>query len=392
MTPDVLHRRLLDLVGTRRPSTFADLSGDDLAALDRMAAQHRLQPLLYHQHRARADLPPAIAEAWRAAFRNQALLALSNRAELVRTITLLRAGGFAPLALKGAWLSRFAYPHPALRPLRDIDLLLDPATVIPAFAVLEAAGYHSIEAPELPLPELVRTDKHLPPLLSPGGTVVELHHRLWEPDGRLDHASPVAIEAAVRADAVTEEDGLSYPAPIDMLAHLIAHAVYSHRLDCGPLLLADVDFLLRTRPINWARFWQRAGSEGWSAGARLVLSMVERHRSGASIEWIDCQPVPDAMLDDLSLLLLQDLDRRQSANFLASLRLGGWQGLLDRVTGRRRLVSGPAVRREMASAGGFLGWASSRWRRTASDLAHREARIQAHSLARLSSWLDQPGG
>lgn len=242
----------------------------------------------------------------------------------------------------------------------------------------------------MPLPELIRTDKHLPPLLSPGGTVVELHHHLWEPDGRLDHASPAAIDAAVRAAAVTEADGLAYPAPIDMLAHLIAHAVYSHRLDCGPLLLADVDFLLQARPIDWARFWERARMEGWSGGARLVLSLVARHRSGISIAWSGQEPVPEALLDDAALLLLQDLERRQSAGFLASLQRRGWPGLLDRVTGRRRVATGPAVRREMASAGGFIGWAGSRWRRTAGDLAHRDTRNQARSLARLSSWLDRP--
>ncbi len=390
MSPAALRRRLLDLVGTRRLAEFADLSAENLVALERMAVQHRLQPLLHHQHRTHPDLPPVLAEAWSAAFRSQALLALSQRAELDRTVALLRAGGFAPLALKGAWLSRYAYPHPALRPLRDIDLLLDPDSVIPAFARLEAEGCRQIEPSELPLADLIRTDKHLPPLLSPGGTVVELHHHLWEPDGRLDHASPAAIDAAVRAAAVTEVDGLAYPAPIDMLAHLIAHAVYSHRLDCGPLLLADIDFLLRVRPIDWVQFWDRAAAEGWANGARLVLALVERHRTGATIDWGDQAPVPAALLDDAADLLLQELDRRQSAGVLASLQRRGWQGLLDRVTGRRRVAAGPAVQRDMAAAGGFLSWAGSRWRRTAGDLAHRDTRQQARSLARLSTWLDRP--
>lgn len=389
MTPAELRRRLLDLVGTRRLAEFADLSADDLSALDRMAAQHRLQPLLHHQHRTHPNLPAVLADSWSAAFRNQAMLALSQRAELERTISLLRAAGFAPLALKGAWLSQFAYPHPALRPLRDIDLLLDAETVIPAFARLDAAGYRLIDPPELPLAELILTDKHLPPLLSPGGTVVELHHHLWEPDGRLDHASPRAIEAAVRVAAVNERDGLAYPAPADMLAHLIAHAVYSHRFDCGPLLLADIDCLLRVRPIDWAEFWHRAGAEGWGGGARLVLALVERHRAGVEVDWCDEIPVPAALLGDAADLLLQDLDQRQSAGVLASLRRRGWQGLLDRISGRRRIATGQAVQRDMASAGGFLSWAGSRWRRTIGDLAHHDTRQQGLALARLSSWLDR---
>lgn len=388
MTQDQLRRRLLDLVGTRQQARFTDLSSEDLAALDRMAAQHRLQPLLYHQHRANPDLPGVFREAWSGAFRSHALLALGQRAELERTATVLGGAGFAPIALKGAWLCRFAYPHPALRPLRDIDLLLDSASVIPAFNVLQQNGFRLIEAPELPLPDLIRTDKHLPPLLSPGGTVVELHHHLWEPDGRLDHASPALIDAAVRARAVTEADSLAYPVPLDMLAHLIVHAVYSHRLDCGPLLLVDVDYLLQGRSIDWVQFWRRAESEEWTAGARLVLSLAERYRK-ISVNWGHQKPVPEVLLDDAALLLLQDLDQRQSAGFLASVQRRSWIGLLDRLTGRRRVATGPAVQREMASMGGFLGWAGSRWRRTAADLARRGTRNQARALSRLSAWLDQ---
>lgn len=388
MTPKALRRRLLDLVGTRRQAEFADLSNADLTALDGMALQHRLQPLLHHQHRAHPDLPAVLAASWSNAFRHHALLALNHRTELERTATLLRAAGFAPLALKGAWLSRFAYPHPALRPLRDLDLLLDPESVISAFVRLEAEGFRLIEPPELPLLDLVRADKHLPPLLSPGGAVIELHHRLWEPTGRLDHTSPQAIDAAVRAAAIGEADGLAYPAPADMLAHLIVHAVYIHRLDCGPLLLTDIDCLLRARPIDWPVFWQRARAEGWLGGARLVLALVEQYRAAVRIDWCDEVPVPIEVLDDAADLLLQDLDRRQSAGVLASVSRRGWQGLIDRAVGRRRLESGEIIQRDMAPAGGLLRWAGSRWQRTVGDLARRGTRQQGHALARLSEWLD----
>ena len=389
MKPAALRRRLLDLIGTRRLTELADLSVADITALNDLAFQHRLQPLLHHQHRAHPDLPVVLARSWNNAFRYQALLALGQRTELERTAGLLRMAGFAPLALKGAWLSRYAYPHAALRPMRDIDLLLDSDSVVPAFARLEANGYHLIEPPEPPLAELVRTDKHLPPLLSPGGVVVELHHRLWEPNGRLDHASPAMIDAAVRAAAVTEADGLDYPTPLDMLAHLIVHAVYGHRLDCGPLLLADVDCLLQVRSISWPTFWSRARTEGWDRGARLVLALVERYRAGVRIDWVDEAPVPLAQLDGAADLLLQDLDRRQSAGVLASVRRRGWQGLFDRITGRRRLAGGGTVKRDMEVAGGFATWANARWRRTAGDLAHGATRQQGMALAQLSAWLDK---
>lgn len=394
MSPQALRRRSIALVGTRPGLDHSDLSPADWQALDRLAAQHRLQPLLHHQHRDNALVPGAIRSGWSNAYRVQAMVALGQQAELVRTTDLLRAAGFAPLALKGAWLARYAYPHPALRPLRDIDLLLDPDTVSAGFELLLGAGYRLAEPAELPLADLLRTEKHLPPLLAPGGTVIELHHRLWEPAGRLDHASPVAIDAAVRAAAVTEADGIAYPAPADMLAHLIAHAVYSHRLDCGPLLLADIDYLLSARPIDWGAFWLRAGVEGWLSGARLVLDLVATYRPGTLIEiYPQAGPeVPAAVRDTAIDLLLQDLGSRHSAGVLASVRRQGWQGLVDRTLGRRRAEGRQAVQREMGSAGGFGIWALTRLQRTGGDLVKAEPRRQGLALARLSRWLDQPRG
>jgi hypothetical protein len=382
---------LLDLVGTARMPDLSRLTGDEWRVLDGMAAQHRLQPLLHVQHRDNPAIDPVVAKAWAQVYRAQALIALQQQADIDRTIALLQAAGFAPVALKGAWLARHAYPHPALRPLRDCDLLLDPDVVIAAFSLLLEQGYRLGEPPELPLADLVRHDKHLPPVQAPGGTWIELHHRLWLPEGAMDHASPAQFDADVRAHAVIEGDGIAYPAPIDMAVHLIVHAVYGHRLDCGPLLLADLDYLLAARPIDWDTFWLRARTEGWLAGARLALGLVERYRPGAAVSFTAAAggPIDQALLDRMEPLLVQDLTTRQSAAVLASLGRGGWSKLSDRMLGRRRLPSGPATYQNKAAAGGFLGWAWSRLKRTGSDLAQRSVQDQARRLAELSAWLDR---
>lgn len=389
--PAQLRIMLLDLVGTVGEPDLGMLAPDDWAALDVMAAQHRLQPLLHVQHRGNCAIPAEIQQTWTQAFRFQAILALRQHADLVTTVQLLTGHGLTPLALKGAWLSRFAFPQPAMRPMRDIDLLLDEGTVIQAYEVLQAAGYHTAQPAELSLVEAIRLEKHLPPLIAPGGTCIELHHRLWEPNGRMDHASPQEIDSAVRAAAITEADGISYPAPIDMLAHLITHAIYSHRLDCGPLLLADIDFLLRNRPVDWPTFWARASREGWRDGARLVLELVLAHRAGVAIDFSadPGPPVPTDIQAQAPQLLLQDLAMRKSAGVLASIRKQGAQGLLNRLLGRRSVGGAPAIQREMSSEGGYFGWMTKRLHRTASDLSNREVRQQADALAELSRWLDQ---
>lgn len=386
-----LRSLLLDLVGTVCQPDLTWLSAAQWAAINAMAVQHRLQPLLHAQHRDNPAIPDDIRQSWAEAFRFHAFQSLRQQADLTATVQLLETADFVPLALKGAWLSKFAYPQAPMRPLRDIDLLLDRDTVIPAYELLCASGYSTAQAAELPLADALLLEKHLPPLFAPGGTCIELHHRLWEPDGRMDHASPLEIDAAVRATAIREADALAYPAPIDMLAHLIAHAIYSHRLDCGPLLLADIDFLLKCRPIDWQTFWQRAGSEGWRDGARLVLELVVAHRKDAAVDFsADAgTPVPRTVLNGSCDLLLQDLSMRKSAGVLATVRRQGAKGLLNRLLGRRTTSAAAAVQRDMDSEGGYFGWAATRLRRTAADLAQADVRQQAQVMADLSRWLDR---
>lgn len=389
MNPARLRRTLLALVGTGQGVDLAGMALPDWQQLDQRAAQHRLQPLLHCQHRHNAAIPETVRAGWAASHRAHAMLALGQQADLSRTYALLREAGFTPLALKGAWLSRHAYPDSALRPMRDIDLLLDPATVIDAFRHLQANGYELLDQRDQSSQDLLLTDKHLPPLRSPAGTVFELHHRLWEQNGRLDHASPHGIDAAVRQGAVVESDGIAYPAPADMLAHLIVHAVYSHRLDCGPLLLADIDFLLRARSIDWAAFWNCAAAEGWRSGARLVLALVATWRApGAIVLTPAAGPEASAaVVEDAADLLLQDLKSRHSAGFLASIQRHGWQALAERMAGRTlgpSTTSGSAV----ADANSFARWAASRLQRTVFDLVRSGPRRQGQALARLSRWLD----
>ena len=386
-----LRRILLDMVGTRQVPDLAALGVRDWAALNAMASQHRLKPLLYAQLGASPALPPELRADWQAEHRVAALRAMLTRQELIDCANLLEAAGLAPIALKGAWLTRHAYPDPALRPMRDIDLLVPRDGVLAGYAALLAAGYTELEPPEMPLAQVVRLDKHMPPLLAPRGTVVELHHRLWEPDGRLDHASPAQNEAALRSRAVCDDDGLHYLAPHDTLAHLIVHAVYSHRLDCGPLLLPDIDFLVQAAPIDWAAFWAQASAEGWRSGARLVLDLVAHYRTGAAIDFgpDSGPPSPPELFEAAPDLLLQDLDTRGSAGLAAAALKAGPAKLLQRLRGRRGAHGEGEVTRSMEHEGGMLGWAGSRAWRSLTQLARADVRRQSRQLAALSQWLDQ---
>lgn len=391
MDRPALRRVLLELVGTGEAHDLAGLSQTDWTELNRIAALHRLQPLLHVQHRGSSTIPSAVAAEWQAAHRAVALRAMAQRADLTELCALLEREGFAPIALKGAWLTVHAYGEAAQRPMRDIDLLVTPETVIAAYEALLAAGCTLAGPSEMALEDVVRLDKHMPPLVASRGTIVELHQHLWERDGRLDHASPTGNEAALRARSRLSESGIRYLAPQDLLSHLIVHAVYSHRLDCGPLVLADIDLLLRAAPIDWTRFWADATTQGWRSGARLLLELTARYRPGAPIDFSadTGNAAPAALLAAAPDLLLQELDSRASAGLAAATLKAGPAKLAERIAGRRKVKGEAGAVRQTGTEGGALAWAGSRVLRSLRDLSRADVRDQSRQLAALSEWLDR---
>jgi hypothetical protein len=70
------------------------------------------------------SLPVEFKDSLAAAARQQQVLGLLRRTELVRVVRVLAAAGIPALVLKGAALSHSVYPAPWLRPRDDTDLLL----------------------------------------------------------------------------------------------------------------------------------------------------------------------------------------------------------------------------------------------------------------------------
>ena len=381
---------MLDLLGTRDvpAARLAALTADDWARLEALAHSYHCEPMLHHRRRDDDTIPADLRARWRTSHRASAMRALVLKAELGEVCALLENAGLAPIALKGAWLAWHAYPAPALRPMTDLDLLLTPETVVAGYDLLQAHGYRVAAPPEMALADLLRFDKHLPELIAPRGTIIELHHRLWEPDGRLDHASPAHDEAAVRARAV-RIDGISYPAPTDMLAHLLIHAAYGHRLNCGPVILSDVAFFLQRYPVDWPQFWTRAAREGWRPGARLLLAVAARyHDLDIPLDQAGPPPTP-AILASFPDLILQDRATLQNAALLATGFAGRGAAVWQRLRGLRGTQDGAQGPRDLSAEGGFAGWAGSRLRRIGGQLFHPGLLRQSRDLARFSRWLDQ---
>lgn len=380
---DRLETLLVRLTGGIEPpeSLLAGIADDTWTALDERAEEHRLQPL-FHAQWASGDaarlIPPPIRESWAGTRRTHAFHALNLRVELRETVALLAGAGIAAVALKGAWLAWHAYPSPDLRPMRDIDLLLAEADMTRAWDVLRGAGYVPDDEPAIPIAEWAARYKHLPALTAPRGSVIELHSRIWD----RDPASPPPLAGVMaRAAVAGPDDPVRYTATVDMLAHLSVHAVHDHRLDCGPLLLADIDFLVARAGFDWPEVWRRAEAEGWARAAALTLAVTDRWRRPGLLAESRCPlSVPEDIIVLAPSLLCKPVSARAQDFALVKLRRAGVP-VLEKV---RRI----AVRRhEFADIRGYLGWLAGQVRDGVGGVFDVASKDRARTIEALETWL-----
>ncbi|HEX5727277.1 MAG TPA: nucleotidyltransferase family protein, partial [Longimicrobiaceae bacterium] len=192
------------------------------------------------------------------------------------------------------YLAEAVYGDPALRLMKDLDLVVRPAGLRTAHRVLTGMGY----APHDEYGELetmldgrlaigspswqhqVVRSLHLPSYLKPGAKRVEIH---WSVDvlGRAPRSrelvSPFRIDME-RAWARSEEVRLG-GAPVralaldDLLLHLATHAAFNHCFNVSLKSVCDFAWLLRRRggEVDWDRL--AAAARGQRADRFLLAAL-----------------------------------------------------------------------------------------------------------------------
>lgn len=307
---------------------MARFGPDDWQAIATMAGQHRLGALLHDLVRQRgADWPvPAdLRERWKAQHLRAAMRAMSLQVALRRMAKVLADHDLPFAVLKGGWLAWHAYPHPAHRPMRDIDLLLPEDSALAAFAALEAAGFTRRADDVTPLDHALVHHKHLPPLFAPDKRVaVELHTRIIHDVPAGDLTGSIGDSAALLARTVPRDlGGFVAPtlSPTDTLLHLIVHAAYDHRFDNGPLVLNDIAAIVRTCPVDWDQFAAMAAAGGWQRGSQLLLQLTQAYHGPLAIpDTVGlAAPLDEQVLDSAALLMLVDTRSAADTHFRAGL-------------------------------------------------------------------------
>lgn len=318
---------LLDMISTTRladTKKTAGLGASDWQTLCKMAAQHRLGPILHHHRKMHAQgwaVPEDVANIWAESYRQSALRSLRVRHSLHRLDAILNAALIPYAALKGAWLFLHAYTQPALRPMRDIDIIVAPENALKVLDILERNGFKRRDEYAKPPEHALEYTKHLPPLrCQKSGISVEVHTRLMEHITVTEKSGTIGDTSAL-LERIERHGGIAFLPPTDTLLHLIVHAVYDHHFDNGPLTLNDIASLVRSSEIDWERFWAMAKIGNWARGCSLLFAMVRRYHDQVVLPYpAGTTPPPSTHHLDCALLLtLQDFDQRAIVSFRAEL-------------------------------------------------------------------------
>ncbi len=257
----------LRALGKRQPPPLPHRQLDWDRVLD-LAETESLRPALAHALEAAgpAPVPAELRRQLALDFAASAGRHLLMTRELATVLRQCAAEGLEVLVLKGPVLAETVYPHPALRPFSDLDLLVRPADRLRADAVLRALGHRRVADEHSWEFDVAYDGATL--YETPAGVRIDLHWALlteprfaWNPDGGLwERAVPITV-AGEPARGLGREDLLIY-----LAAHLAVHHALTgllHAWDVALLLEREVDAL------DWETVVARAA--GWRVGHALYF-------------------------------------------------------------------------------------------------------------------------
>jgi hypothetical protein len=288
LQPSRSQQALLSLLAPRYPTSRHDgeLSRRDWESTGRQVQRHRLGPLLHWRvaHGA-SDLhaPQPFLDSLADSFHHHTTRAIQLQYAIARTHRLLHDRGIEAVFLKGAYLAFHVYPHPALRPITDVDVLV-----------------HENRAAEARV------------VLARNQLQVEVHSRLapLEPAAptRFDPAhDPALWRRLIRREMLDEQ--VTFLSPTDQLLHLVIHAIFDSHFRNGPLVLHDIAALVRQAEIDWPTFWGMAAAGGWLRGCELLLVVADRYCGPLSLSsprFGQLAQLPEDFVAATTLLMLQE--------------------------------------------------------------------------------------
>jgi hypothetical protein len=264
------------------------------ARVTQRAYTHGIAPLLFHTIRQMSLaelLPSAVLEAWQRVYYATAVNHTLSSQALHRALRALEGRGIAAIVLKGAALAETVYPSGAVRPRRDVDLLVRAEDLSGVEDALEGLGYQFTGSG---LSKAWWRTQHYhwafrQPAAPPFDVPLEVHWYLERPsrpfsidlEGLWQRAMP-AIIAGVDTRILAPEDSLAY-----LCLHACHHAgapLREPRLNFRLLSFCDMGEVVRhyTPSLDWASLAQRV--QQWGIGPFVYLPLqLARRLVGAAV-------------------------------------------------------------------------------------------------------------
>jgi hypothetical protein len=272
------------------------------ALLPRLRA-HRLRPLAHWVVQELKGKPPdPIHTELESAFYETILRYDRLRSGLAELGGAFAAAGVSVIALKGLVLADHLYPHPACRPMEDIDLLVRAEDLETAARAVVSLGYSdkSFGVEDFRNPDTgIVVDLHAELLNT---TRVPSRRKAWSPDLRIWRN---------RARPLPSYPGILSLDPQDHLVYLCHHALLHHGLQ-RPLAFVDICLLLsEANEHQTKRTWpQREGMGSEARGLWYALRACQ-HRLGV-------------VLPEGRVRVSRPADARLFENLVHGLALRGW--------------------------------------------------------------------
>jgi len=211
---------------------------------------------------------------------------------LGRILETFQAAGIQTIPLKGACLAEHVYGDISLRPMGDLDLLVGTGDLGAALETIRTLRFTATSAANVAVGGT--SSPHLPPMLAPDGTVVELHWTIVSPGyaSRFTQDDLDGLWSRSRAATIAGVSSRTL-SPTDLLLHLSIHMSAQHRFDgAGLRALVDIAETIHSfqKDLDWDAFVARANQWGVSAGIKVALLLVR--------EWTDAA-VPEDVITQL---------------------------------------------------------------------------------------------
>ncbi|GIK56063.1 MAG: nucleotidyltransferase family protein [Chloroflexi bacterium] len=224
---------------------------------------------------------------------------------LARLQTAFAAVGVETVLLKGIAFCLTLYPDPAVRPMNDLDLWLQPADLPAAWRMMAGQGFHDkgLWPDVTAIPEHITQLDFYPGDLKTSPLSVELHWDLSQREG-VRGRLPLARWWAEAVCIPWRGQLLRVLSPGAALVHTAVHQFLEHRAEIRWRWLLDIDQLVRGRPayhlspVDWQQVAADADAAGVLPAVQAALRLVARELA---------TPLPEPALT----LLAQESDPAQ---------------------------------------------------------------------------------